>query len=1091
MPIENSVSVTAGSRTVTGFHTQFVALEGDTFNLNGVSVPIDKVVSSAELMLAYGWPAETATDQTAFVLMKTSPYWSSNVTTNALVQELIKRIREGLPFKPDAFGSLADRAAFDNQKRGFTFLQIDTNPFLISAKLSDATGHWSAGQSLKGESAAPVEFRVDPETYSIQYREVGETIWTAVVEGDLDNILGPYRSDALASALAAAASEAAARTSETNSATSAGASANSAAASLASQNAAKASETASQTSETNSATSASQSASSAEASANSAAASLASEQAAATSESNAAASAATSTAQAGISTTRAGEAAASAGAAEFARTGAETARSGAEAAQAASEAARDTGIEARDVTTAARDVTLEARDATFAARDEAEADRAEVATAAAAVEANRATVAADLATVQELRDATGTDRAAVGADLVTVTTLRGEVEADRLAVADDRAAVEAALTGTEAARDVTTAARDETVAARDATFLARDEAEAYRLTVNTTAAGVEADRAEVATNLATVQGLRDETATDRAAVATDLATVTGLRDEVEADRVAVAADRTASETARTGAETARSGAEAAREAAETAEANAEAAQAASETARNLAQDWANAPEDVAVAPNGYSARHWAEKARDFSTGDATNIVVTPTGNLQSVNVQAALEELDAEVATKANVTDVEAAIGAISTAWPDIAEKPETFPPAPHRHPASEIDGLEDAITTKVDKAGDTMEGKLTTVAPTAEGAGFNLPSGTAPTSPVSGDFWFASNALFFRMGSTTRQVATVERAQTWTARQTFATPSTSTASINLPHGTAPTSPANGDVWTTTGGIFARVNGTTYQLASLSGSNTFTSEVIAPAISSYRTDGWGVVAVGTNWDNCWYIQRHPDTKSLTFNNREAGVYKTTVKIDPDGTFTARDLIASRGNGTGAIFFGAASDARWIHYDGTVYGFNVAPVRVPMLEVRGEDPTIKLRDITGGQWSSFIHNNSNYFYVLRGGTDANTWDSGPNGRHPMQLSLTDGTVTFSGNVGAYSDLRMKKNVRPITDALAKVLAMQGVWFDRIESGETSAGVIAQQLRPIAPELVREDRDGMLSVDYGNLAGYFIEAIKELAAKLEAR
>jgi len=35
----------------------------------------------------------------------------------------------------------------------------------------------------------------------------------------------------------------------------------------------------------------------------------------------------------------------------------------------------------------------------------------------------------------------------------------------------------------------------------------------------------------------------------------------------------------------------------------------------------------------------------------------------------------------------------------------------------------------------------------------------------------------------------------------------------TSAASLNIPHGTAPTSPVNGDVWTTTVGLFARING--------------------------------------------------------------------------------------------------------------------------------------------------------------------------------------------------------------------------------------------------------------------------------------
>ena len=38
---------------------------------------------------------------------------------------------------------------------------------------------------------------------------------------------------------------------------------------------------------------------------------------------------------------------------------------------------------------------------------------------------------------------------------------------------------------------------------------------------------------------------------------------------------------------------------------------------------------------------------------------------------------------------------------------------------------------------------------------------------------------------------------------------------SSSRAGVNLPHGTAPSTPANGDLWTTTGGLYARINGAT------------------------------------------------------------------------------------------------------------------------------------------------------------------------------------------------------------------------------------------------------------------------------------
>lgn len=52
----------------------------------------------------------------------------------------------------------------------------------------------------------------------------------------------------------------------------------------------------------------------------------------------------------------------------------------------------------------------------------------------------------------------------------------------------------------------------------------------------------------------------------------------------------------------------------------------------------------------------------------------------------------------------------------------------------------------------------------------------------------------------------------------TYAGKQTMPASTTSAASMNLPHGTAPSSPANGDIWTTTSGILARINGTTRDL---------------------------------------------------------------------------------------------------------------------------------------------------------------------------------------------------------------------------------------------------------------------------------
>lgn len=60
-------------------------------------------------------------------------------------------------------------------------------------------------------------------------------------------------------------------------------------------------------------------------------------------------------------------------------------------------------------------------------------------------------------------------------------------------------------------------------------------------------------------------------------------------------------------------------------------------------------------------------------------------------------------------------------------------------------------------LANKLDKdTGGALAGKLTTVAPAAGAAGLNLPHGTAPTSPTNGDVWSTSSGLFARVNGVT-----------------------------------------------------------------------------------------------------------------------------------------------------------------------------------------------------------------------------------------------------------------------------------------------------------------------------------------------
>ena len=47
-----------------------------------------------------------------------------------------------------------------------------------------------------------------------------------------------------------------------------------------------------------------------------------------------------------------------------------------------------------------------------------------------------------------------------------------------------------------------------------------------------------------------------------------------------------------------------------------------------------------------------------------------------------------------------------------------------------------------------------------------------------------------------------------------------------------------------------------------------------------------------------------------------------------------------------------------------------------------------------------------------------------------------------------------------------------------------------GVIAQEVKKIIPEVVLEDNKGLLSVDYGNIVGLLIEAVKEQQTQIDS-
>jgi len=139
--------------------------------------------------------------------------------------------------------------------------------------------------------------------------------------------------------------------------------------------------------------------------------------------------------------------------------------------------------------------------------------------------------------------------------------------------------------------------------------------------------------------------------------------------------------------------------------------------------------------------------------------------------------------------------------------------------------------------------------------------------------------------------------------------------------------------------------------------------------------------------------------------------------------------------------------------------------------------------------TGGNGAIMAFHRSGV-YAINMGLDGDNvfriggWSASAN-RLQMDMS---GNLTMAGNVTAYSDSRLKKDLEPITDALEKVQSLTGYTYTRIDSGERHTGLIAQDVQSVLPEAVMDDGD-RLSLAYGNMVGLLVEAIKAQQVQID--
>ena len=109
--------------------------------------------------------------------------------------------------------------------------------------------------------------------------------------------------------------------------------------------------------------------------------------------------------------------------------------------------------------------------------------------------------------------------------------------------------------------------------------------------------------------------------------------------------------------------------------------------------------------------------------------------------------------------------------------------------------------------------------------------------------------------------------------------------------------------------------------------------------------------------------------------------------------------------------------------------------------------------------------------------------------GPVGTFTLTGNLiATGDVTVQGTLYETSDVKLKKDIKTIVNAVDTVSNLRGVTFNWIKNDKTSMGLIAQETEQVLPFIVQEDPTGGKSINYTALIGILVESIKELNVRV---
>lgn len=238
-----------------------------------------------------------------------------------------------------------------------------------------------------------------------------------------------------------------------------------------------------------------------------------------------------------------------------------------------------------------------------------------------------------------------------------------------------------------------------------------------------------------------------------------------------------------------------------------------------------------------------------------------------------------------------------------------------------------------------------------------------------------------------------------------------------------------------------------------------------------------------------------------------------------ISLRADNVATAGELFVGQSSTTafvqnranGPLVFGTNNTERLrVAANGMIGIGNITPAVLIDTQRDANDSLTRFRIYnassgTSAQTQIDVGNNANQSAVsMFLNSSANTANAGANAFHifnglsaPIRMRAgTSGGVDLASGAtswAAVSDIRLKKNVLPLTYGLNEVIQLEPVRFDyKDDESEDSKriGFIAQQVKPVIPEAVTGSENTVFGVSAAELIPVLVNAIKQLEARIAA-